>query len=197
MDLVFATHNLGKLQEVQRLIPKNIRLLSLDDIGCKEEIPENGLTLKENALAKAQFVKNTYGKDCFADDTGLLVDALGGAPGVWSARYAGPEKDPIQNLHKLLIDLKGESNRSARFKTTIALILHGETHFFSGVAEGTIVRTPMGSAGFGYDPVFKPAGESRTFAQMTLEEKNIISHRGKALDKLSRHLLEAVQTGLK
>lgn len=197
MELVFATHNLGKLKEVQRLLPNSIQLLSLDDIGCTDEIPEDGQTLEENALAKAKFVKNTYGLDCFADDTGLLVDALGGSPGVWSARYAGPEKDPVQNMNKLLTELLGESNRTARFKTSIALILKGETHFFSGVAEGSIREEPMGREGFGYDPVFQPEGESRTFAQMAMSEKNAISHRGKALEQLSRHLNEVMQEGLK
>ncbi|MCX2720203.1 non-canonical purine NTP diphosphatase [Lentiprolixibacter aurantiacus] len=188
MKLVFATHNQGKLIEVQRLLSKNIELVSLDDIGCREDIPENGLTLEENALAKAQHVKDKYGLDCFADDTGLLTDALGGAPGVWSARYAGPERDPLQNMNKLLQELQGVSNRSARFQTAIALILEGRTHFFSGVAEGTIIETARGNKGFGYDPIFLPEGETRTFAEMTLAEKNLISHRGKALKKLSKFL---------
>lgn len=188
MKLVFATHNPGKLVEVQRLLPESIQLLSLDDIGCTAEIPENGLTLEENALAKAVYVKENYGLDCFADDTGLLTDALGGAPGVWSARYAGPEKDPVQNMNKLLRELGGNSNRAARFKTVIALIQDGETHYFTGVAEGTIIEKARGEEGFGYDPIFQPASESRTFAEMTLEEKNLISHRGKALEKLSNFL---------
>lgn len=190
MKLVFATHNSGKLREVQRLLPENIKLLSLDDIGCDEEIPEDGQTLEENALAKAQYVKKRYGLDCFADDTGLLVDALSGAPGVWSARYAGPEKNPIRNMAKLLRELEGESNRTARFKTVIALILDGETHLFSGEAEGTIIEEAKGVEGFGYDPVFLPDGETRTFAEMTLAEKNLISHRAKALEKLSKFLAE-------
>ncbi|MDX1315690.1 MAG: RdgB/HAM1 family non-canonical purine NTP pyrophosphatase, partial [Eudoraea sp.] len=139
-------------------------------------------------LAKALYVKDKYGLDCFADDTGLLTDALGGAPGVWSARYAGPENDPVRNMNKLLQELSGESNRAAHFKTVIALILNGETHFFSGVAKGTIIESPKGNEGFGYDPVFLPEGESRTFAEMTLAEKNLISHRGKALEKLSKFL---------
>ena len=188
MKLVFATHNSGKLKEVEKLLPKNIELLSLDDIGCNEDIPENGQTLEENALAKAQYVKNNYGLDCFADDTGLLTDALGGAPGVWSARYAGPKKDPVQNMNKLLHELEGQSNRAARFKTVIALILKGETSVFSGVAEGTIIEKAKGDGGFGYDPVFVPEGEHRTFAEMSLAEKNRISHRAKALEKLSKYL---------
>ena len=188
MKLVFATHNSGKLKEVEKLFPKNIELLSLDDIGCNEDIPENGQTLEENALAKAQYVKNNYGLDCFADDTGLVTDALGGAPGVWSARYAGPKKDPVQNMNKLLHELEGQSNRAARFKTVIALVLNGETSIFSGVAEGMIIEKARGDGGFGYDPVFVPEGEHRTFAEMSLAEKNRISHRAKALEKLSKHL---------
>ncbi len=188
MKLVFATHNSGKLKEVEKLLPKNIELLSLDDIGCNEDIPENGQTLEENALAKAQYVKNNYGLDCFADDTGLLTDALGGAPGVWSARYAGPKKDPVQNMNKLLHELEGQSNRAARFKTEIALILNGETSVFSGVAEGAIIEKARGDGGFGYDPIFIPEGENRTFAEMSLAEKNRISHRAKALEKLSNYL---------
>lgn len=188
MKLVFATHNPGKLREVQRLLPESIQLLSLDDIGCTEEIPENADTLEENALAKAQYVREKYGLNCFADDTGLLTDALDGAPGVWSARYAGPEKDSIQNMKKLLRELEGESNRAAHFKTVIALILDDETYYFSGIAEGTITENAAGSEGFGYDPIFQPEGESRTFAEMTLAEKNRISHRAKALEKLSYFL---------
>ncbi len=188
MKLVFATHNPGKLKEVQRLIPESIQLLSLDDIGCDEDIPENGQTLEENALAKAQYVKQNYGMDCFADDTGLLTDALGGAPGVWSARYAGPERDSVQNMNKLLDELKGVSDRTARFKTVIALIIDNQTHFFPGIAEGTIIEKAKGDGGFGYDPIFQPEGETRTFAEMALEEKNLISHRGKALEKLSKYL---------
>jgi XTP/dITP diphosphohydrolase len=190
MKLVFATHNSGKLREVQQLLPKSIQLLSLDDIGCTEEIPENGQTLEENALAKAQYVKDTYGLDCFADDTGLLTDALGGAPGVWSARYAGPEKDPVANMNKLLQELEGKSNRAARFKTAIALIMGGETLLFAGEVEGSIIEKARGHGGFGYDPVFRPEGETRTFAEMSLAEKNRISHRAKALEKLSKFLNE-------
>ena len=197
MELVFATHNTGKLKEVQRLLPPSIRLLSLDDIGCWDDIPEDGATLEENALAKAQYVKTKYGLDCFADDTGLVVDALGGAPGVRSARYAGPNKDSDQNMAKLLQELAGQTERTARFKTVIALILNGETTFFSGIAEGSITHQKEGSEGFGYDPVFKPEGAKRTFAQMTLQEKNEISPRAKALQKLTQYLNQLNNTTYK
>ena len=188
MELVFATHNQGKLLEVQRLLPKSIKLLSLKDISCHEEIPETGDTLEENALAKAEYVTSRYGYNCFADDTGLLVDALNGAPGVLSARYSGPQKDPKANMAKLLGALGGVENRKARFKTVIALILQGKTNFFTGIAEGTITEEKRGEKGFGYDPIFLPLGEEHTFAEMSLSEKNQISHRAKALKKLTKYL---------
>ncbi|MBT8221758.1 MAG: non-canonical purine NTP diphosphatase [Eudoraea sp.] len=188
MELVFATHNAGKLLEVQRLLPKSIKLLSLEDIACHKEIPETGDTLEENALVKAQYVTSHYGYDCFADDTGLLVDALNGAPGVLSARYSGPEKDPKANMAKLLKEMKGEQNRKARFKTVIALIIQGKPNFFTGIAEGTITEEKRGNQGFGYDPIFLPLGAQQTFAEMSLSEKNQISHRAKALEKLTKYL---------
>ncbi len=188
IELVFATHNPGKLEEVQRLLPKNIKLLSLEDIGCHDDIPETGITLEDNALAKAQFVKTRYGYDCFADDTGLLADALKGDPGVLSARYAGPEKDPIANMARLLQELEGSKNRKAHFKTVIALIAQGKSELFTGIANGSIINEKRGDQGFGYDPIFVPNGAERTFAEMSLSEKNQISHRAKALEKLIYYL---------
>ncbi len=188
MELVFATHNQGKLLEVQRLLPKSIKLLSLEDISCHEDIPETGETLEENALVKAEYVTSRYGYDCFADDTGLLVDTLNGAPGVLSARYAGPEKDPEANMAKLLREMAGAENRKAHFKTVIALIMQGKSKLFTGMAEGNIIEKARGDQGFGYDPIFSPLGDQRTFAEMSLSEKNRISHRGKALEKLITYL---------
>lgn len=188
MELVFATHNQGKLLEVQRLLPKSIKLLSLEDISCHEDIPETGETLEENALVKAEYVTSRYGYDCFADDTGLLVDTLNGAPGVLSARYAGPEKDPEANMAKLLREMAGAENRKAHFKTVIALIMQGKSKFFTGIAEGNIIEKARGDQGFGYDPIFSPLGDQRTFAEMSLSEKNRISHRGNALEKLITYL---------
>ena len=188
MTLVFATHNQGKLREVQRLMPKNITLLSLADIACHDDIPETGTTLEENAIAKARYVQNHYGYDCFADDTGLLVDALNGAPGVFSARYAGPEKDAGQNMDKLLAEMEGVVDRSARFKTVIALIIAEKVTLFTGIAEGSITSQKRGSQGFGYDPVFIPQGDTRTFAEMSMAEKNRVSHRAKALAALVKYL---------
>lgn len=188
MKLVFATHNQGKLREVQRLIPKTIELLSLADIACHDEIPETGATLEDNALAKARYIKNHYGYDCFADDTGLLVDALKGAPGVFSARYAGPGKDANRNMDKLLGEMEGIMDRTARFKTVIALILAGKEMLFTGIAEGSITIQKRGFQGFGYDPVFIPEGDTRTFAEMSISEKNEVSHRAKALAALVNYL---------
>ena len=186
--LVFATHNPGKLREVRRLLPGEIVLGSLEDIGCREPIAETGQTLQANALLKARYVFDTYGYDCFADDTGLEVDALDGAPGVYSARYAGASADAAANISKLLKAMEYEENRKARFRTVIALILGGTTHFFEGVVEGEILRKPQGADGFGYDPVFRPTGKKASFAELSLEDKNAISHRGIALKKLRAFL---------
>ncbi len=188
MKLVFATHNQGKLREVQRLMPPNLKLLSLRDIGCHDDIPETGETLEENALAKAQHIKFHYGYDCFADDTGLLVYALNGAPGVHSARYAGPDRDSNENMDKLLREMEGIANRKARFKTVIALILGEKELLFTGIAEGKIIHEKRGTEGFGYDPVFVPEGDTRSFAQMSLSEKNEVSHRARAFSKLISYL---------
>ncbi len=184
MQLVFATNNLNKLNEVQKLIPDTIQLLSLKDIGCFEDIPETQDTIEGNAIQKAEYVKQHYGYDCFADDTGLEVEALKGAPGVFSARYAGPQRDANDNMDKLLLNLKGKPNRNAHFKTVIALVLNGTLNTFTGICEGCITETKYGDSGFGYDPIFKASGYDKTFAEITLEEKNSIGHRGKAVSQL-------------
>lgn len=184
MQLVFATNNLNKLQEVQKLIPNHITLLSLKDIGCLEDIPETQATIEGNAVQKAQYVKEHYGYDSFADDTGLEVEALNGEPGVFSARYAGAQRDANDNMDLLLTNLTDKPNRSAQFKTVIALHLHGQLHTFTGICKGDITSKKKGTDGFGYDPIFKPNGFNQTFAEMTLEQKNQIGHRGKAVLKL-------------
>lgn len=184
MKLLFATHNPNKLKEIQSLLPASIELFSLDDIGCKEEIPETSKTIEGNALQKARYVKKKYGYDCFADDTGLEVEILNGEPGVYSARYAGEQKNDATNIEKLLSNLKQETNRAAQFKTVIALILNGEEFLFEGFCEGEIGREPKGNKGFGYDPIFIPDGYTETFAEISLDEKNKIGHRGKAVRKL-------------
>lgn len=184
MQLVFATNNLNKLNEVQKLIPDTIQLLSLKDIGCFEDIPETQDTIEGNAIQKAEYVKQHYGYDCFADDTGLEVEALQGAPGVFSARYAGPQRDANDNMDKLLLNLKDKPNRNAHFKTVVALVLNGTLNTFTGICEGCITETKYGDSGFGYDPIFKASGYDKTFAEITLEEKNSIGHRGKAVSQL-------------
>ena len=188
MDLVFATHNVNKLKEVSLLLPKDIRLISLEDLGCHEEIPETGTTLEANAQLKADYITHRYGISCFADDTGLIIDALNGAPGVHSARFAGEEKDSEKNIEKVLFKLKNITSRTARFKTVIALNLNKERILFEGLVEGTITKEKMGAEGFGYDPIFIPIGYDQTFAQLPIEIKNEISHRGKALQKLIAYL---------
>ena len=184
MTLVFATHNPNKLREIQALMPDSIQLKSLTDIGCTEDIIEDAPTITGNALLKARYVKQKYGYDCFADDTGLEVEALDGAPGVYSARYAGEQKDANDNIDKLLFELKTKENRKAHFKTVIALIIGEQTTCFEGICKGEITSERMGAEGFGYDPVFKPEGHHETFAQMPLSLKNKIGHRGKATEKL-------------
>lgn len=188
MDLVFATNNLNKIKEAAQLLPPSIRLLTLQSIGCHEEIPETGASLEENALLKAKFIRERYGYDCFSDDTGLMVEALNDAPGVHSARYAGDQRNAEANMEKLLGELGQNPCRSARFETVIALILEGETRIFRGVVQGKITMERSGKAGFGYDPIFVPEGYNRTFAALTLEEKNRISHRAKALEQLQNYL---------
>jgi len=188
MDLVFATHNANKLKEVSLLLPKDIRLISLDDLGCHEEIPETETTLEANAQLKADYITKHYGISCFADDTGLIIDALNGAPGVHSARFAGKEKDSEKNMEKVLFELKNITSRTARFKTVIALNLNKKRILFEGVVEGTITKEKQGTQGFGYDPIFIPMGYDQTFAQLPIHIKNKISHRGKALQKLIIYL---------
>ncbi|MCP9200139.1 non-canonical purine NTP diphosphatase [Gramella sp. GC03-9] len=188
MKLVFATHNKNKFNEVQTMLPSHIELLSLEDIGCTEEIEETGDTIDENAILKAEYVKNNYGHDCFADDTGLEVDSLAGAPGVFSARYAGEPKDDNANIEKLLRQLEKQNDRSARFKTVIALNLDGRENLFTGICQGVILKERIGSMGFGYDPVFQPKGYTKSFAEMNMDEKSVISHRGIAFRELIEYL---------
>ncbi len=183
MKLVFATHNQHKLSEVQKLLPKHIELLSLNDINCHEEIKETGKTLEENAHIKADYVAKNYGFACFADDTGLEVEALDNKPGVYSARYAGKDNNAEKNMQKLLGELEGISNRKAQFRTVIVLHLSGEKYEFEGVCKGSISHHKKGEKGFGYDPIFVPEGSKKSFAEISQEEKNKISHRGKAIDK--------------
>ena len=188
--LVFATHNENKLKEVRQMLGDKFELLSLTDIGCHDEIEETAETLEGNALIKARYVKDKFGYDVFADDTGLEVDALNGAPGVYSARYAGDGKNSEDNMSKLLKELSGKEDRSARFRTTVSLILGDEEHIFEGIVNGAITTERSGSEGFGYDPVFRPEGFAVTFAEMPGAEKNNISHRGRAVRKLVSFLQE-------
>lgn len=184
MTIVFATNNPNKIKEVQALVPSYIKLVSLKEIGCLEDIPETQYTIKGNAVQKANYIKEHYGLDCFADDTGLEVEALDGAPGVFSARYAGPDRNADDNMNLLLSELKSEENRSARFKTVIAMYFKGELITFEGICEGEITKNKTGTEGFGYDPIFQPEGYKKTFAEISLDEKNRIGHRGKAVSKL-------------
>jgi non-canonical purine NTP pyrophosphatase (RdgB/HAM1 family) len=191
MKIVFATNNLNKLTEIRKIMGNNFEIVSLSDIGCHEDIPEKGQTLKDNALIKARYIYEKYHINCFADDTGLEVDALGGAPGVYSARYAGGEgHDSNANMKKLLSELENVSNRKARFRTVIALIIDGKETTFEGIVNGEIIRVRRGGEGFGYDPIFQPEGYNQTFAEMGLDIKNHISHRAKATQKLADYLLK-------
>jgi len=183
-QLVFATNNLHKLEEVAAKISGQIKLLSLEDIGCTEDIEETGHTFAENASLKSNYIYQKYQVNCFGDDSGLQVDALNGEPGIYSARYAGTHGNHQANIDKVLDGLKEASNRSARFLTVISLIWEGQEHFFEGVVEGTIRHERSGAEGFGYDPIFEPAGYNITFAEMSMDQKNSISHRGRAMDKL-------------
>jgi XTP/dITP diphosphohydrolase len=186
--LIFATHNKNKVIEIAALVQDLYQLKSLADFGLHEEIPENENTLEGNALAKARYVKSKTGFDCFADDTGLLVDALNGDPGVYSARYAGPENDASNNMDKLMMTLGSNSNRNAHFKTVVALVQGTRETLFEGIVHGRIATQRQGEKGFGYDPIFIPQGFDRSFAEMSLEEKGAISHRGKAVKKLVDYL---------
>ena len=188
MKIVFATHNKNKLKEVQSMLPDSITLLSLDTIECFDEIPETAETLEGNAILKANYITEKYGYDCFADDTGLEVEALDGAPGVYSARYAGQENDANANVQKLLRAMHGYTDRNAQFRTVIALNLKGKLYLFEGVCKGEIIKNPQGENGFGYDPIFKPEGFDRSFAEMSLTEKNSVSHRALAINKLVKFL---------
>jgi XTP/dITP diphosphohydrolase len=184
MQLVFASNNKNKIKEIQRILPSSIQILSLSDIGCHEEIPETADTIEGNAILKANYVTQKYGYDCFADDTGLEVEALNGAPGVYSARYAGEQRDSDDNMNKLLEDLKDKTNRKAQFKTVIALNSEGKQYLFTGIAKGEITTGKSGNLGFGYDPIFRPEGYQETFSEMDLDLKNKISHRAKATKQL-------------
>lgn len=184
MNLVFASNNKNKIREIQSILPETIKILSLEEIGCHEEIPETADTIEGNAILKANYVTEKYGYDCFADDTGLEVTALNGEPGVYSARYAGEQRDANDNMNKLLEALSGKPDRSAQFKTVIALNLKGKQSLFTGIAKGTITLNKTGNQGFGYDPIFQPENYSVTFAELSSEIKNKISHRGKATRQL-------------
>lgn len=190
MKIVFATNNKHKLDEIRKITQNSVEILSLSDIDCHDDIPETGVTLEENALMKADYIKSKFGYDCFGDDTGLEVDALNGAPGVYSARYAGEGCNSEDNMDKMLTELSGITNRNARFRTVIALTLNGENYFFEGIVNGTIIEERRGGEGFGYDPIFVPAGYDKTFAELGDDEKNKISHRAIATKKLVEKLQE-------
>ena len=192
MQLVFATNNSNKILELQSMLPESIEIISLESIGCFVDIPETSLTIEGNAIQKANYILENYGYDCFADDTGLEVQALNGEPGVFSARYAGEQRNTDDNMNKLLTELKDKSNRKAQFKTVICLNIKGQQHLFTGIAKGEIILEKTGNGGFGYDPIFQPDGYKQTFAEISMSEKNIISHRGKATQQLIR-FLEALE----
>ena len=192
MKLVFATHNPNKVKEVQAIVPAGMEIVTLDEIGYTEEIPEIGLTLEENALIKANTIYAATGINCFADDTGLEVNALNSEPGVYSARYAGEPANSSKNMDKLLEKLEESKDRSARFRTVFALIIDGKEHLFEGIVNGSITSEKRGEGGFGYDPIFLPDGFDQTFAEMPLAEKNKISHRGRALGKMVEWLREVI-----
>ena len=190
MELIFATNNKHKIREISALLHDRYRLISPEELGITGDIPEYGRTLEENALHKARVIFEKCGKDVFADDTGLEVESLGGAPGVHSARYAGEEKNSTANIAKLLQQLAGVHNRKARFRTVIALIMNRKEYLFEGTVSGGIIETARGTEGFGYDPVFVPQGYSKTFAELPLSEKNAISHRSEAFRKLLHFLTD-------
>jgi len=190
MQLVFASNNKNKINEIQQLLPNSIEILSLEAIGCHEEIPETADTIEGNAILKANYVSQKYGYDCFADDTGLEVEALNGEPGVYSARYAGEQRNAEDNMNLLLDNLVKKNNRTAQFKTVIALNINGKQQLFTGIAKGKITTEKSGNQGFGYDPIFQPEGYQETFADLSLETKNQISHRGKATQLLISYLNE-------
>lgn len=184
IKLVFASNNQHKIQEIEKMLPNNYQILSLKDIGCTDEIPETATTFEGNAALKAQYIHQKYGVNCFADDSGLEVHSLNNAPGVYSARYAGADKNDFNNNQKLLHSLENQTNRKAHFKTVICLILDQRQYFFEGMIQGEIIRTPRGSNGFGYDSIFVPDNYQKTFAEMSDVEKNNISHRAIAFEKM-------------
>lgn len=189
MKIIFASNNKYKVQEIQNQVPKSIQIVTLDEIGCTEDIAETGNTLEENAIIKANYITEKYGLPCFADDTGLEIDTLNGEPGVYSARYAGEDKDADKNMDLVLEKLSNSTNRKAQFKTVIALNINNEQHLFTGIVEGDIRNEKTGTNGFGYDPIFEPENLGKTFAEMSLEEKNKLSHRGRAVEQLINFLI--------
>ena len=193
MDIIFATNNENKTREIGNILGDEINLLSLNDLNVHEDIPENGSTLEENALQKARYIYEKFRHNVFADDTGLEIDMFNGLPGVKSARFAGENKDSEANIDKVLLMMGDSEKRTARFRTVIALIIEGKEYLFEGIAEGRITGERRGTAGFGYDPVFIPGGEYRTFAEMPLDEKNKISHRARAFEKLRTFLNSQVR----
>ncbi len=188
MQICFATNNKGKLQEIKTLLDRNFTIKSLQEVGCNEELPETRTTIEGNSLQKAEFVWRKYNVNCFADDTGLEIEALNGEPGVYSARYAGPDCNPEDNMVLILEKMKEKENRKAQFRTCITLILNGVVHQFEGIVKGEILYQKRGEHGFGYDPIFKPEGHEKSFAEMNMEEKNSISHRAKAVEALVKFL---------
>lgn len=188
MQLVFASNNKNKIKEIQLLVPNSIQIVSLEDIGCFDEIPETADTIEGNAILKANYVTEKYGYNCFADDSGLEIDVLNGEPGVYSARYAGEPKDDNKNIEKVLANLKDKTNRKANFKTVICLNIEGQQHLFTGIINGKIIDEKIGNNGFGYDPIFVADGYQKTFAELSMEEKSTISHRGKAVRQLIEYL---------
>lgn len=188
MELLFATSNLNKVREISALLPKDFRILSLQDIDLTQEIPETSPTLEGNAQQKADFITTGFGLDCFADDTGLEIEALKGAPGVRSAHYAGEGRSDTANMNRVLEELEGATSRSAQFRTVIALNLNGQRYLFEGSIKGEIVHERRGDQGFGYDPIFLPEGSDRTFAEMAMDEKNTFSHRARAFSKMIQFL---------
>ncbi len=188
MKIIFASNNKNKVQEIQNQVPKSIEIVTLEEIGCTEDIAETGKTLEENAIIKANYITEKYGLPCFADDTGLEIDALNGEPGVYSARYAGEDKNAEKNMDLVLQKLENSVNRNAQFKTVIALNINNEQHLFKGIVMGKITNEKIGTNGFGYDPIFEPENLGKTFAEMTIDEKNKLSHRGRAVEKLVEFL---------
>lgn len=191
MKLVFATHNHNKAKEIQSIMPEGIEVITLDEIQCFEEIPETASTLEGNALLKANYIVDQFAMNCFADDTGLEIESLGGEPGVYSARYAGDSRNSEDNMDLVLKKLEGSKNRNAQFRTAIALYWNGNMHVFEGIVKGRITETKRGTDGFGYDPIFEPENCGRTFAEMDLTEKNTMSHRARAIQKMIEFLKDS------